>query len=186
MQDNNTLGLINQYAMRQGIVLGLYGTATLAAFCMSLYAPLAGILFELMLLASPFMSGYLTFSFRRKTVGRDGAFGFSRGFFHALLTGFYASLWVALAVFVYLQYFDHGALFQAYAKTVSTPEAQAYLKQTGLDAQLSEMTEGKGAEGVADMMQSIGAATWSALFLYLPFIVGPFISVIVGLVCRRK
>ncbi len=120
------------------------------------------------------------------TINRpDGTFGFARGFLHALFMGFYASIWVALAVFVYLQYFDNGSIFAAYGHSLETPEMQQYLLQSGVGAQFDSISGGKGAQGIVDAMQSLGAATYASMSLYLSMIFGPVISTVIGLIARR-
>ncbi|EJX03451.1 hypothetical protein, membrane, partial [gut metagenome] len=114
MQSNNEIiREVNQYAMQNGIVLGLFGIASLAVFKWSFYHPFFSTLFMVMLIGSPVLGVFLTFKYRQASVGTDAPFGFARGFLHALFTGFYASIWVALFTFVYLNYFDHGTLFAA-------------------------------------------------------------------------
>ena len=79
----------------------------------------------------------LTGRFRRSVAGADGAFTFGRGFTHTLFMGFYASIWVAVGIFVYLRYFDNGAIFSDYAATLSRPELQQALQESGLLEQLN-------------------------------------------------
>lgn len=185
MQNNEIVSQINVYAMRNGIVLGLFGVATLAVFRHSFDVPFLSTLFLVMLLFTPVLCLWQTLCMRRETVGENESFGFTRGFLHALFTGFYASIWIALVTFVYLQYFDGGAIFAAYARSLDTPEVQLYLTQTGIDKQLVEMTGQGGAKGLADAMASIGAATYAAMSIYFTLIFGPVISAVIGLVCRR-
>lgn len=186
MQNKEYVGLINNYAMRDGIVLGLFGIASLAVFLWSFKIQFFSTLFVVMLFASPFLACFLTFRFRTDSTEPGEPFGFLRGFLHALFTGFYASVWIALCTFLYLQYFDHGMIFEAYRQSLHSPETTAYLRQSGMEAQINLMTNGKGVDGMVDMMQSLGSATYAAMSLYCALIAGPFISVVIGLVCRRR
>lgn len=183
MQKGENFRQINAYAMRNGIVLGLFGVATLAVFKWSLSIPFMSGLFMLMLFAHPVLVIILTMRFRNETIGD---FDFVKGFLHTLFVGFYASVWVSVAVFVYLQYFDYGTIFAAYGRSIDTPETQQYLVQSGLNAQLSELSGRSGVQGLVDSLQSIGAATYAAMPLYLSVILDPFFSIIIGLICRRK
>lgn len=185
MQNNEIVGRLNAYAMQNGIIVGLFGIATLAVFKHSFEVPFFSTLFVVMLITGPLLGLFLTFRVRRETVGDREPFGFSRGFLHALFTGFYASIWVALATFVYLQYFDGGEIFAAYARSLDRPEMKLYLSQSGLDVQLREMTGQSGAEGIANALKSIGSATYAAMTIYFSLIFGPFIAAFIGLVTRR-
>ncbi len=100
--------------------------------------------------------------------------------------GVYASIWVAVATFVYLQYFDHGAIFAAYERSLDTPEMKIYLQQTGLGEQIKQMTSAEGAHGVAQLMENIGSASYAAMSIYFALFMGPIISAIIGLIARRS
>jgi len=186
MANNDNIRYINASAMRCGVPLGLYGILTLAVFRVSFAVPFFSTLFLLMVLASPVVATFLTLHFRTQTAGADGKFTFQLGFLHALCTGLYATLWVAAMIFVYLEYLDHGTLFAAYAAQLDNPEVQAYLRQSGMAAQMDVLTGGKGAAGLAETMQRVGSANYTALALYFSLLAGPVISAIIGLICRRE
>lgn len=186
MQNESIIKQVNDYAMQNGVILGLFGIATLTTFKWSLTMPFFGILFEVMLLGSPVFATILTLKYRRQQVSKNEPFSFLRGFLHALFMGFYASLWIALIVFIYLRFFDHGTIFAAYEQMLDTPMMRDYLRQSGLDAQIAQISGTGGVKGLAAAMQSIGPATYASLFLYFPMIFGPIISAIIGLICRRS
>lgn len=186
MQNNEIVRQINAYAMQHGIVLGLFGVGSLAVFKWSFTFPFFSTLFSVMLLATPVLATVLTLQYRNAIRPQEPSFSFARGFLHALFTGFYASIWVALFTFVYLQYFDHGTIFAAYGRSLETPETRRALRESGIDAQLNQLTGGRGVQGLVDAMQAVGAATYASLSLYFTLIFGPFISAVIGLVCRRK
>lgn len=186
MNKNDNFRLINTFSMRNGIVLGLFGILTLAAFRWSLSMPFFAALFNIMVLASPLLGGWLTFQFRKSVAANQDSFSFMSGFLHSLFMGFYASLWIALAVFVYLQYFDHGMIFAAYEQMLDTPEMSQYLQLSGINAQIEEMTENGGVHGMIEVMQSVGAAPYATFSIYMSLIFGPLISAIIGLLARRS
>lgn len=171
--------------MQHGVVLGFFGVASLVVFRWSFSLPFCSTLFGMMLLATPVLATVLTFRYRRATTLPGESFGFAQGFLHALFTGFYASVWIALAVFVYLRYFDHGAIFVAYANSLDTPEMKLYMQQSGLEAEFAKMTGGEGVKAIADAMQNMGAATYAAMSLYCAMLFGPVISLVIGLLARR-
>ena len=136
-QDYNAFQQTNAYAMQNGLWLGLWGWLSLVAFRYSFSSVLCSNLLMLMTLAGPVLGVVLTGRFRRSVAGADGAFTFGRGFTHTLFMGFYASIWVAVGIFVYLNYFDNGAIFSDYAAALSRPELQQALQESGLLEQLN-------------------------------------------------
>lgn len=184
--NGETVTLANQYAMRHGIALGLFGIVSLAVFVWSFKVPFLSTLFSAMLLLTPCYACFLTLRFRAESSPAGAPFGFMRGFLHALFTGFYASVWIALVTFVYLQYFDHGMVFEAYRQSLHSPETAEYLRQSGLEEQIDLLTNGGGVDDLVDMMRSLGSAAYAAMSLYCAMFAGPFISVVIGLVCRRR
>ena len=104
-QVNNPFKDLNGWAMEAGCVLGAYGCASLALFKWSLLYPVAGSLFTFSLAGGPVVAGLLTRRMRDRSRPADAPFLFTEGFLHTLLMGLYASLWVALFIFLYLHYF---------------------------------------------------------------------------------
>lgn len=187
MEENNSLriGQINACSMQGGVVLGVFGILSLVVFRWSFVVPFLSTLFGVMLLATPVLATFLTLRYRNLNYGEREPFSFVHGFLYAVFTGFYASVWVALFTYVYLQFFDHGRIFADYAHSINTPEMKAYLMQSGLDAEISQLSGGHGVKGLVDAMQSVGAATYAAMSIYFALIFGPVISAVIGFVTRR-
>lgn len=184
MPTNDSFSLTNGFAMQYGAVLGLWRVAACAAFVFSFAYPGLSSLYLLMAVASPVLACLLTMRFRRHVVPA-GPFTFGQGFLHTLLMGLYACVWVALAVYVYLAYFDGGFFFDSYAVALRRPELVAELERSGLKEQLELATGGKGLEGLVDAMRAITPATYSAMVIYLNIIIAPLVSLIVALLCRQ-
>lgn len=185
-QDYNAFQQTNAYAMQNGLWLGLWGWLSLVAFRYSFSSVLCSNLLMLMTLTGPVLGVVLTGRFRRSVAGADGAFTFGRGFTHTLFMGFYASIWVAVGIFVYLRYFDNGAIFSDYAAALSRPELQQALQESGLLEQLNAASGEGGLEGLPDALRSVGPAGYAAASLYMAMFATPVIALFVGLVCRRK
>ena len=183
---NNTFQQTNAYAMQNGLWLGLWGWLSLVAFRYSFSSVLCSNLLMLMTLAGPVLGVVLTGRFRRNVAGADGAFTFGRGFTHTLFMGFYASIWVAVGIFVYLRYFDNGAIFSDYAAALSRPELQQALQESGLLEQLNAASGEGGLEGLPDALRSVGPAGYAAASLYMAMFATPLIALFAGAVCRRK
>ena len=185
-QDYNAFQQTNAYAMQNGLWLGLWGWLSLVAFRYSFSSVLCSNLLMLMTLAGPVLGVVLTGRFRRSVAGTDGAFSFGRGFTHTLFMGFYASIWVAVGIFVYLRYFDNGAIFSDYAAALSRPELQQALQESGLLEQLNAASGEGGLEGLPDALRSVGPAGYAAASLYMAMFATPLIALFAGAVCRRK
>lgn len=185
-QDYNAFQQTNAYAMQNGLWLGLWGWLSLVAFRYSFSSVLCSNLLMLMTLTGPVLGVVLTGRFSRSVAGADGAFTFGRGFTHTLFMGFYASIWVAVGIFVYLRYFDNGAIFSDYAAALSRPELQQALQESGLLEQLNAASGEGGLEGLPDALRSVGPAGYAAASLYMAMFATPVIALFVGLVCRRK
>ena len=185
-QDNNTFQQTNAYAMQNGLWLGLWGWCSLVAFRYSFSSVLCSNLLMLMTLAGPAVGVVLTWRFRRSVAGADGAFSFGRGFTHTLFMGFYASIWVAVGIFVYLRYFDNGAIFSDYAAALSQTELQQAFQESGLLEQLNAASGEGGLEGLPDALRSVGPAGYAAASLYMAMFATPVIALFAGIVCRRK
>ena len=185
-QDYNAFQQTNAYAMQNGLWLGLWGWLSLVAFRYSFSSVLCSNLLMLMTLTGPVLGVVLTGRFRRSVAGANGAFSFGRGFTHTLFMGFYASIWVAVGIFVYLRYFDNGAIFSDYAAALSRPELQQALQESGLLEQLNAASGEGGLEGLPDALRSVGPAGYAAASLYMAMFATPLIALFAGAVCRRK
>ena len=185
-QDYNAFQQTNAYAMQNGLWLGLWGWLSLVAFRYSFSSVLCSNLLMLMTLTGPVLGVVLTGRFRRSVAGANGAFSFGRGFTHTLFMGFYASIWVAVGIFVYLRYFDNGAIFSDYAAALSRPELQQALQESGLLEQLNAASGEGGLEGLPDALRSVGPAGYAAASLYMAVFATPLIALFAGAVCRRK
>lgn len=184
MQNNDIVKQINTYAMQNGLILGGFGIVSLFVLRWSFSMPSLSFLFTLMLFGSFVLAAKLTFKIRNEIAGKDGIFNFFQGFLHTFFMGFYASVLIAVFVFVYLRYFDYGAIFAAYGHSIDTPEMRQYLMQSGVDAQIAEMTGEHGVQGLVHALQCLGAATYASMSLYSSIIIGPLVSIIIGLLCR--
>lgn len=172
--------------MQNGIILGIFGILSLYIFKQSFAIPFCSTLFGVMILGSPVLATFLTLKYRNQYFEKTTPFNFLNGFLHTFFMGIYASIWIAVATFVYLQYFDHGSIFIAYEQSLDTPEMRIYLQQTGLNEQIRQLTGSEGAHGMAQAMENLGSATYAALSIYCSLFIGPILSVIIALITRRN
>ena len=175
----------NAFAMQHGILLGLWAVICQACYVLGLSSPLFSNLWLLTLLAIPAITILLTLRLR-KIVGTDVSFPFSRGFVHAILTVMYASVWAAIATFVYMQFFDKGYVFDYFTEAFSKPEMQRVMKESGLDENIRNSTNGMTVIDFIDGLRTFGAANFAAMIIYLYMLFSPFIALLTGLICMRR
>lgn len=178
-------GQTNAYAMQYGVVLGLVCVGAFAAFMGTFAYAVLSTLALLLSVAVPVLACLFTLRFRDEVVGRTGAFSFSRGFLHTLLMLFYASIWLALAVYVYFAYMDGGFFVDAYVATLQSPEVQSVFEQ---NAALREMYGNVGTvelEMAIEQLREVSPAHFAAASVYLNMMTAPVLALFVGLVARR-
>lgn len=175
----------NAYAMQHGMALGIWAIVCQACYVLGLTSPLFSNLWMMMLLGIPIVTCLLTLRLR-KIVGNDVTFPFSRGFVHAILTVMYASVWAAVATFVYMQFFDKGHIFDYFTEALSRPEMQKMLKESGLESNIKNSTDGMTVVELIDALRSFGAANYAAMIVYFYMLSSPFIAVLSGLVSMRR
>ena len=175
----------NAFAMQHGMMLGIWAIGCQACYILGLSSPLFSNLWLLMLIGIPVVTALLTLRLR-KIVGEDVSFPFSRGFVHGILTVMYASVWAAIATFVYMQFFDKGYIFDYFVKAFSTPEMQKLLQESGLEENIRTSTNGMTIIDFIDGLRTFGAANFAAMIIYLYMLSCPFIALISGLVSMRR
>lgn len=175
----------NAYAMQNGLIIGLWAIVCQACFVAGLTNPLYSNLWFLMLIGIPALNCYLTLKFR-KVVGLDINFPFSRGFVHSVFSLMYGAIWAAVAIFIYMQFFDNGYIFDCYAASFSKPETIKMMEETGMMQQIKEATNGMTPLDIVNDMRHIGAGNYAALILYMYILTSPILGVLVGLFTMRR
>lgn len=182
---NNGFRQTNAYAMQNGVLLGLVALAAFAAFVCSFAYPVFSSVSLLLMLGSPVVAVCLTLRFRGAVAGKSGPFSYSRGFSHTFLAILYASVWLAVGVYVYFAYIDGGFFVDSYLSVLQRPEIQEGLKSNPLWQQVLRPAGVQELEEIAGMMRSVGPANYSALMVYLGLVGGLPCAVVAGMVCRR-
>lgn len=175
----------NAYAMQNGLILGAWSVGCLACFVGGITTPFYNTLWLLMFLGIPVVTFLLTLRFR-SIVGLDVNFSFSRGFMHALLTLFYASMWAGVATFIYLQCFDNGFIFDAMAKVAADPEFIKNMEAAGMREQLDQLGKDVTLVDLINEMRVVGAGNYAAIIIYTYIFSAPIIALFVGLFCIHR
>ena len=180
--NDNTFKQTNGFAMQYGVLLGLCGLAGLTCFVGSFSTPFLSFFHLLFTLGSPVLAGYFTIRFRNAVMQPELGFTFGRGFGYTFLMGMYATLWIAVGIFVYLAYFDNGYIFDAYEKMLTSPEYVAQLRANGTWDMLQSVG---GVTKLVNNMRAVGAGNYATGVIYMSLMVAPFISAIIALICRK-
>ena len=178
-------GQTNAYAMQYGVMLGLVCIGAFAVFMGTFAYAVLSTLALLLCVAVPVLACLFTLRFRDEVSGRTEAFGFARGFLHTLLMMFYASIWLALAVYIYFAYIDGGFFVDAYVATLRSPEVQSVFEQ---NAELRELYGNVGTEELEraiEQLRGVSPAHFAAASVYLNMMTAPVLALFVGLVARR-
>ena len=175
---------INAFSMQNGLILGLWVMLAQLAMLGSFTYEVLSMISALMYLTSPVALFVLTRNFRN-TIAPVGVFTLTQGFLHTFLTMLYASTWVAIAVFVYLSYFDKGYVFDAYSAYFNRPEVQELLSQKEFQQQMATSLQGMTFEEVINGLRFIPPAMYAGMIFYGNLMIAPLVSLLIGLFLRR-
>lgn len=175
----------NAFAMQYGAVMGVYVIVAQACFVLGLTTPALMNVQTLLTILFPLVVVGCALHFR-KQVSAGIPFAFGRGFSFALLVVLYAGVWASLAVLVYLQWFDHGYLFDTYEHLVEQPDMVKAMQESGLTSQVQAATGGLTPGQVVAKMREIPASTFAAALLYFFILSAPLIAILAGAFSMRR
>lgn len=182
----NKFSQSNAFAMWHGLMLGMY---EIVLFAMGIYGishPTMSLLQSVGMIVLAVLPFLLTQRFRRLIGDKVTPFTFSQGFSHTLLTVIYAAFWLSLCVWVYFSYIDHGFLCDSYLARLQSPEMIDYMKASGLTEEIAMLTDGRAPADVVEMMRDITPVDYASMALSLSFIVSVPVSLLAGIIYKRK
>lgn len=183
-ETQKTLNIANFFAMQNGIFLGIWGILSLVFNVLALKQAWMQLPAFFFFLSSPFFACWLTFRFRKEVAPLPTqSFSFTAGFLHTFFCGFYASLWIALFVYVYLRFLDGGYVFDLYEQILNAPDFQQALRVPGTSAMFEPMG---GVRGMIDLMRELPPSSYASTFFIYSLLLAPFFSLIIGAVSSRK
>lgn len=177
MMQSGTFRQTNAFAMQYGLFFGIYWIVGFALFINSLRVEAFGLLYLLLMLSIPFVGWKFTRGFRNRVRG-SGSLPFGRLYLFSAALYFFASILLAVAVYIYFAYLDQGAFFQAYADYLNRPEVQKTLFAPSLSAYMNSL----GIHNNSDLMryvqemQGISPSVWAANVLDMNLFIGLVIS----------
>lgn len=165
---------LKAFARQDGVFLALLW---IAGFLLTVLVP-ASSWGGLMTLSTPLLVGWLLTRFRDNAL--DGVISFRRGYVYSCYTFFYASLLFAVVQYIFLRYFDHGALISMLLMSVKTLE-EAY-KQNNMTAgpTITEMKQG------LTLIAQMSPIQLTFVFMMQNLLFGAILSLPIALFCRRK
>lgn len=179
----------NAFAMQYGLLLGLWSLAGLFVMFACLLDSQWSALGQTMLIGSPFLGAFFTLRFRNAVTQPGDAFTFGRGYLHTLFMGLYASLWIALGVFVYFSYFDGGRFVDILQQWVAQPanaQSLQLLESQGMFDEIYRDFSVDSFSDVLDTFRNVPPAAFAGMILYWTLLSAPVISIFVGLFAMRR
>ena len=121
---------LKAFARQDGALLSLLWIGALVCYVQGITNPLLGLVSLILIVASPFYAASRLRHFRDEA--REGTISYMRAYGYTVMTYFYAGLLLAVAVFVYFNFMDHGYLLGQISKMMNTEESQQMIKMYGL------------------------------------------------------
>lgn len=163
---------LKAFARVDGAVLGLIMSATFYMFVSSLSNPAWQLAYILGIVAAPLFVALRVRNYRDKIVQKRVSF--RRAVAYSMLCFGYASLIVALVVYVYFQFFDHGMMVENMKGYFAAPEMQQAMKIYGiersvLNEQISAMSNLRPIDAAFSMISNtliagMGCSLFIAVF----------------------
>lgn len=187
LKRNYTFSQINAYAMLHGVTMGLWGLMSIALFIWNLIENLEiDFIILLTFLLSPFIAYKLTTHYRSETSTQNNpSFTITQGFLHAFLTMFYGSLWVALGVYVYMAYFENGAITDAYLAYFARPEIIEAMNASGINKDITTMLNGNTIEDAINSIRSFPPTFYVLMIINTCLVWSPIIALIIAILTKR-
>jgi len=113
------------FARLDGFYLGVLFTCCFASYIWALKSPAAGLLPLILGIYVPFFAARRLRKFRDEI--SNGIISFRRALCYSILEFFYASLIMATAIFIYLQFIDNGFIVSFMASELAKPEMKPLL-----------------------------------------------------------
>ena len=179
--EHNFFQQANAYAMRQGVFFGIWWVLGFAGFVGCFSLPIVALPALFIFFSTPFLGGVFSYRFKAST---DAPYSYGQLYVHSALLYFYASIWLAVAVYVYFAFIDHGFLFQSYLDYLHSPEVEAQLSTPAMQEELSRMTGGKDIDTLVAELASISPATYAANSVATNIFFGLILSMPTALVVR--
>lgn len=157
---------LKAFARQDALLLALLWAASFA--CIMLLN--AGLIGNILAIATPFLVGYRLKAFRTEAL--FGVISFRRAYAYSLYVFIYASLVFALVQYAYFQFLDNGA----FANLITTTMKQ-----------LAPVYEQQGKiKNSMDVVTMITPVHWAFIFMMQNLAIGAIVSLPIALIGKRK
>lgn len=127
---------LKAYARLDGAVLGMIMCGTFFSFLAYLTNTAWQIAYMIGIVAVPVFVAYRVRNYRDNIVQKRVSF--RRAAAYSMHCFGYSSLILAIVMYIYFQYFDHGMMLANFRSYIDTPEMQEAIKMSGLQKSLFE------------------------------------------------
>ena len=166
---------LKAYARQDGFFLALLWTASFASYILGITNELLSMIALFLALMTPFFVAKRLRVYRDE--GREGLISFRRSYAYTIFVFFYGAVLLAVVQFAYFAYVDHGYLYHAFSRIVSSEEGQAMLKQYGMTQMIDE---------TLSQMMSIRPIDYALNILTVNIILGFVLGIPISLVMQRS
>jgi len=165
-----TLIQLKAFARQDGLLLGLFWTAS---FALTMMSP-QSVLGNMLALSTPFFMGWRLCKFRDNAL--DGVISFRRGLAYCVYSVLYASIVFAFVQYVYFRFLDNGNFMSIMNNGVTAIE-EIY-KQQNIDT-----TELKKA---VESMSQVTPIEWTFVLMMQNIFLGALLSLPVAAICTKR
>ena len=117
-------------------MLSLLWIGSFACYIKGLSSPTLAFAALLLMTLSPFFAASRLRHFR--DYAREGFITFKRGYAYTVMSFFYAGLLMAMAIYVYFEFMDHGYLLGMYSSVMDSEEGKRVLEMSGMKEQMAQ------------------------------------------------
>lgn len=161
---------LKAFARQDALLLALLWAASFA--CIMLLN--AGLIGNVLALATPFLVGYRLKAFRTQAL--YGVISFRRAYAYSLYVFIYASLVFALVQYAYFQFLDNGAFAELITTTMK--QVAPVYEQNGVSKEEIKSS--------MDLITMITPVQWAFMFMMQNLFVGAIISLPIALIGKRN
>ena len=127
---------LKAFARQDGAMLSLLWIGSFACYIKGLSSPTLAFAALLLMTLSPFFAASRLRHFR--DYAREGFITFKRGYAYTVMSFFYAGLLMAMAIYVYFEFMDHGYLLGMYSSVMDSEEGKRVLEMSGMKEQMAQ------------------------------------------------
>lgn len=127
---------LKAFARQDGALLSLLWIGGFACYILGLSNPMLGLAAMALICATPFFAASRLRHFR--DYGREGIISFARSYAYTVLIFFYAGVLLAIAIYLYFTFMDHGFLMGKIIEATQSPEGRKMIELYGMEAEMDE------------------------------------------------